>query len=208
MACEYCTEPIAMDQPCSELLCHHKVHTECMLRQAVTEDIVNLRCPNCRDWLTPRQLVDEAEAVHGQEGQREVIRYFWEHEPQFKAGLEGIREARTAYARTEATLRKKMKEMAASLMTEVDPLVAQIREKVRAAKAAFKVLPETKEAAKGYKSYFNKGQTFRRRWGVSTWTVRAALQDIAAARTLLSVSTHMTRYHIPYLLRNFNVRIV
>ncbi len=208
MACEYCTEPIAMDQPCSELMCHHKVHTECLLRRAVTEDILNLHCPNCRDWLTPRNIIDEEEAVHGQEGQHEVIRYMWEHEPQFKASLEGLREARTKFTKAEMALRKKAKEMVANLKADVEPLVTQVREKVRAAKAAFKAIPEHKEAAKVTKSQHLKTLAFRRRWGVGLWTVRNALQDVAAARTLVN-GVYGTGYgRRLFLERNFNVRIV
>lgn len=208
MACEYCTEPIVMDQPCSELLCHHKVHTECMLRQAATVDILDMRCAACREWIVPRQIVDEAEAVHGQEGQDEVVRYMWEHEPQFKASLEGLREARTKFTKAEMALRKKTKEMVANLKVEVEPLVSQVREKVRTAKAAFKAIPEHKEATKTAKSQHLKTLAFRRRWGVGLWQVRSALQDIAAARTLVNGVYGNGYGRQSYMERNFNVRII
>ncbi len=206
MACEFCTEPIALDQPCMELLCHHKVHTECALRQAAAEDILTLRCPNCREHLVPRAMMDEVEAVHGQGGYNEVINYFWTSEPQFKTALEGIRDTKVALRRCQTGVIKKIKAMNANLEAEVEPLVEQIREKVRAVKATFKALPEAKEESKLTKSFRMKSDTFFRRWGVRTWQIARALGNDASARAILgSINTRVYNYRTHP--RQFNVRI-
>lgn len=207
MACEFCTEPIALDQPCTELMCRHKVHTECILRQSAAHDILNLRCAACREFVVPRQIMEEAEAVHGEEGQREVIRFFWENEPQFKTGLEAMRNARTVARLAQNAATKKAKEISGTMKTEVEPLVAQIRDKVRAAKATFKALPEQKEAAKAAKSVQMKMVAFRRRWGIGMWAVRSALRDIAAARVVIDGAYGAAIGRRMYAERQFNVNI-
>lgn len=206
MACEFCTEAIALDQPCSELLCRHKVHTECLLRQATRQDIADIQCPNCRDHVVPAQFLEEAEAVNGQEGSAEVVRFFWEHEPEFKAGLERLHESFLACKQKQLALSKKLKEKGKKLTEDIQPLVAQIRQKVRATKAAYRALPEQKESSKAMKSFHLKNIAFVQRWGVRRWQVANALRDVAAARTIMSGLDSLRSYNTsPH---NFNVRIV
>ncbi len=188
MACELCTEAIALDQPCMELLCRHKVHTECVLRQTTQEDILGMRCSACREYIVPRQMMDEAEAVLGQDAQDEAVRYFWESDPQFKAGLIKLRESRTEAQKAAATLGRKEKELKAKLEGEVAPLVAQIEEKVAATKTAHKALPEKKEADKLTRIYTTMMTRFTNRWGVRFWRIRHALRDVAAIRSLVPVA--------------------
>lgn len=205
MACEFCAEAIALDQPCAELLCTHKVHTECLLRQATRQDIADIQCPNCRDHVVPAQFLEEAEAVNGQEGSAEVVRFFWEHEPEFKSGLEGLRENFAVYKKKHLALAKKMKEMGKKLTEDIQPLVDQIRQKVRAAKTAFRALPEQKEVTKAVKSYQLKNMAFIQRWGVRRWEILSALRDVASARTVVSGLDSLHAYRTNP--RQFNVRI-
>ncbi len=187
MACEYCTEPIALDQPCTEFLCRHKVHSECFFRQTAQEDILNLRCGACRAHIVSRQMMEEAEAVHGQDAQDEAVRYFWESDPAFKSGLESLRDARVAAQKAATTLGRKEKELKAKLEVEVAPLVAQIEQKVAATKAAHKVLSEKKDADKMSRLYTTKLTHFTKRWGVRMWRIRNALRDVAAIRSLVPI---------------------
>jgi hypothetical protein len=164
-----------------------------------------MRCPNCRDHVMPAQFLQEAEAVNGQEGSAEVVRFFWEHEPDFKAGLERVRESFLAYKQKHLALAKKMKEMGKKLTDEIQPLVDQIRQKVRAAKTAFRALPEQKEETKAVKSYQLKNMAFFQRWGVRRWQVANALRGVAAARTIISGLDSLRTYNTS--THNFNVRI-
>ncbi len=206
MACEYCAEAIALEQPCMELLCRHKVHTECALREATANDILGMRCPSCRDFVVPRQMMDEAEAIHGEEGQAEVVKYMWEHDPQFKAGLQSLHEARLAARKATIAVGKKTKEMEAKLKTDIEPFVAEIKAKVRATKAAHKALPEQKELVKLARTYYTKQTNFVARWGVGMWRIRSALRDVAAARTLIG-DYFAVRALRTSRGRQFNVRI-
>lgn len=190
-----------------ELLCRHKVHTDCALREMAAHDALNLRCPSCRDFVVPRQIMEETEAVHGEEGQREVIRYFWDHEPNFKAGLEGIRDARVAAQRANVILGRKERELANTLETETAPLVAQIHSKVAATKAAWKALPEKKEVDRLSRVYVTKNTHFGNRWGARMWRIRDALGDVAAARSLIGNLYTMFRRTRSRSLRLFNIYI-
>lgn len=207
MACEFCTEVIALDQPCCELLCRHKVHTECFIRNAVLEDTCHMRCPNCREFVTPRQMIQDAEAVNGQEGQNDAIRYFWEHEPHFKAGLEALRDAQLNAKRAGAALAKKGKDIYVKLEAEIEPFVGQIKQKISAAKGEFKALPEQKEMARAEKSYNLKSAAFYRRWDVRRWQIAQALHEHAGARTLVTGLTTWIGYRRRIGVHQFNVRI-
>lgn len=207
MACEYCAETIALEQPCMEFMCRHKVHTECALREMAAHDPLHIRCPSCREFIVPRQLMEDAAAIHGDEGQREVIRYFWDHEPQFKAGLVSLRESRTAAQKAATLLGRKEKELKAKLEEDVAPLVAQIQEKVAATKAAHKTLPERKEADTLSRRYMTKLTQFTNRWGVRMWRIQNALQDVAAIRSLVGNMYGIYRRRRYRSERAFNISI-
>lgn len=207
MACEYCAEAIALEQPCMEFMCRHKVHTECALREMVAHEPLHNRCPSCREFIIPRQLMEEAEAVHGDDGQREVIRYFWDHEPDFKAGLVSLRDSRVSAQRAATLLGRKEKELKAKLEEDVAPLVAQIQEKVAATKAAHKTLPEKKEADMLSRKYMTKLTHFTKRWGVRMWRIQNALQDVAAIRSLVGNMYGIYRRRRYRSDRAFNISI-
>lgn len=207
MACEYCAEAIALEQPCMEYMCRHKVHTECALREMAANDPLHIRCPSCREFIVPRQMMEEAQAVHGDEGHREVIRYFWENEPNFKAGLVSLRDSRTGAQKAAAFLGRKEKELKAKLEEDVAPLVAQIQEKVAATKAAHKALPERKEADAQSRKYMMKLTHFTKRWGVRMWQIQNALRDVAAIRSLVGNMYGIYRRRRYRSERAFNVSI-
>jgi hypothetical protein len=144
-----------------------------------------MRCSNCREYIVPRQMMDDAEAVHGQDAHDEAVRYFWESDPHFKAGLVSLRESRTEAQKAAATLGRKEKELKSKLDEDVAPLVAQIEQKVVATKAAYKALPEKKEADKLSRLYSTMLTRFTNRWGVRFWRIRHALRDVAAIRSFV-----------------------
>ena len=137
---------MALDQPTCTLLCSHTVHTECVFRQFCIHDNFQVtRCPSCDNRIITQALVDEADAVHGNEGRTEIIQYMWHNEPQFKTGLEGLKQAVTQKAATYKALKKKEKEMVKNLEEAVEPFLDNIREKVKAAKLQYKASPEYKD---------------------------------------------------------------
>ena len=73
----------------------------------------------------------------------------------------------------------------ATLETETAPFVAQIRAKINTTKAAWKALPEKKEAERLSRAAVAKLTQFVNRWGARMWRIRDALRDVAAARVLI-----------------------
>jgi hypothetical protein len=193
MACEFCTEAIALDQPATEFLCNHKVHTECLLKQVVSIELANCRCPNCREFIVPREILEEAAAMNSQEGHDQAIRYMWEQEPEFKTGLQSLREARLAVNRAKAAVGKKIKELKAKQTEEIAHFMECIRVRVRQTKQQFKALTETKALSKANSAYNTKSWAFENRWGVGPYQIRHALRDVAAARTLVDVVRYFRR---------------
>jgi len=193
MACEICIAPMALDEPTCTLLCNHTVHTECILRQLIIHEMVGIRCPSCNANVMNDTLTAEGHAVHGNDARNEIIQYMWHHEPQFKTGLEVLKQAQLQKAATYKALKKKEKEMVRNLEDLVEPFLGTIREKVKEAKVEYKESAEYKEHAKADKSHSFKWHAFRNKWDIGAYSIRMALRTIAAARSLMPTNVYMHR---------------
>ena len=182
--CNFCGEPFG-DRPLTTLLCSHPFHTECCIRAMTMTDPLNLRCRTCQEWVIPRDMMDEAEAVHGEAAQAEICRYMWTHEPNFRQTLERTFTAYKDIQRTRQAAARWLKVTTAAAKTDLADHIAAIETRVAADKAAYKASAERKGVLRAESAYLRQQKTLRQQWGTSLWQLRRALQEVPEAMRLI-----------------------
>lgn len=182
--CNFCADPYD-DRPLTTLLCSHSSHTECCLRAMTMTDPLNLRCRTCQEWVIPRDMIDDADAVHGEAAQAEIGRYLWAQEPAFRETLERTFTAYKDIKRTRQAAARWLKVTTAAAKTDLADHIAAIETRVAANKAAYKASAERKEVLRAEAVYLRQLKTLRQRWGTSLWQLRSALREVPEAMRLI-----------------------
>lgn len=183
-ACGFCTEAIA-DRPQFQTLCGHIAHTECLLRATFTDDLLHIRCRTCQERLVPTAMFNEMTAVHGDEAQREIAEYMWVHEPRFKQTLLDMRKAANQLKRAKGAAIKAVAAAKEQIETDMATQIAAIKERIVAAKAAYKDSDARKGVVKAEAAYCRLVGGLHKRWGLSVWSARRALGEVPEAMRCL-----------------------
>jgi hypothetical protein len=138
--CSICEETLN-NLPCTELLCHHKYHTECFLTNVATgiHSFHNIQCVICHEGLLP--IDDEVEpndpaTVHMSDAQ--MLNAFDTNE-QFRQDLKAYVKAteasskpRKAFQKLITTKKNELKELATPLLNQVKAMYAAKRDELLA----------------------------------------------------------------------------
>ena len=173
--CGLCAEEFAADQAMTTLLCQHEFHTECILREAVRNEILGLRCHVCSERIIPNDMLRDVN--DDEDGTNDIVSYFWDNEPAFKADVFKFKTLQKKQTASAKILKEKVAIIKEKLDTEIQPLLAPIEAKVAEAKAAFKALPELKVARRDISARQNHNKSFREKWELSFYSVRRILAD-------------------------------
>jgi hypothetical protein len=138
--CPICEETLN-NLPCTELLCHHKYHTECFLAHAATgaQPLYNIECPACYEPLLP--VADPYEHEPGGPAtaamsETQMLNAFDTNE-QFRQDLKAYVKAteasskpRRAFQKLITTKKNELKELAAPLLNQVKVMYAAKRDEL------------------------------------------------------------------------------
>lgn len=161
------------------------MHTECLLRATFADDLLHMRCHTCQERLVPTAMFNEMTAVHGDAAQREIAEYMWAHEPQFKQTLLDLRKAAIQMRKTKGVVAKAVIAAKEKIEADLSAEITAIKERIAMAKTEYKDSEARKAMMKAEATYCRLVGGLHKRWGLSVWSARRALEAVPEAMRCL-----------------------
>jgi len=186
MNCGLCLNPMAQDDKKIQFLCECEFHTICFFRRSITiEYIQDVRCSNCNERVVPREIVEEFQAIHGNEGRHEIIQQMWAENEEFRNDLCNAQKQMVIRNKIHAKLKNKVKEIYTEFKKKTSIYIDMLKTFVTNATKNVKSLVEYKETTKMTNKYIRMIQNIRRKWGVNTYDMIRALENNNETRLIV-----------------------
>ena len=139
------------------------------------------RCINCNEFVVPRELMEEFEAINGQGPQREVVTQMWTENENFRKDLIDIQKQGRVLDKQKKILDKQIKEIKTDYKEKTAPYIEMLRTIVKDTQKKIRSLNEYKEKTKVENKYLKMLKNTLTKWGIRMYVLRGALEGVEGA---------------------------